>query len=209
MPRSTKSLVVIPESYGEHKERWLGCDRCVLATRHRRKKVCLLRGNVPARVLFVGEAPGESENVLGRPFVGPAGQLLEEIVHRAGIPKNAWAVTYLVGCIPLDEEGDKIASPTQFPESITTCRPRLVEAMFLVRPELVIWVGKDAAKHGPRALDIFLQQSGTQVSIAEMFHPAYLLRLDVTQKSLAIQRTIIAVRDAYSTIHIDRTMDNV
>lgn len=65
--------------YALHVERWrngCGAEICEGARK------CLARGSLPADVLFLGEAPGESENVLGRPFVGPAGQLLDHIVER-------------------------------------------------------------------------------------------------------------------------------
>lgn len=67
--------------YRLHVERWsAGCGASICPGSHRR---CLARGSLPCDVLFVGEAPGESEDVLGEPFRGPAGQLLDEIVRRA------------------------------------------------------------------------------------------------------------------------------
>lgn len=86
-PRRTPP-VASPSSAGKaatplqaHLSRWAhGCGGlCCKAARH----VCLVRGTVPCDLLFVGEAPGASEDVIGRPFVGPAGQLLDEICRRA------------------------------------------------------------------------------------------------------------------------------
>lgn len=62
-------------------ERWKDCTACGLC--EHRQKVVLARGSVPCDILFIGEAPGESEDCLGQPFVGPAGQLLDRIVRLA------------------------------------------------------------------------------------------------------------------------------
>lgn len=68
-------------TWREHVDKWKDCQRCPLA--QQRGSICLARGTVPCDVLLVGEAPGASEDALGRPFVGPAGDLLDKIVRRA------------------------------------------------------------------------------------------------------------------------------
>ncbi len=65
----------------QHVERWKDCDLCPLA--QQRGRICLGRGLVPCDVLFVGEAPGASEDAVGQPFVGPAGDLLDRIERSA------------------------------------------------------------------------------------------------------------------------------
>lgn len=67
--------------YSSHVERWKDCGGCSLCDR--RTRVVLYRGKVPCDVLFVGEAPGESEDVVGVPFVGPAGKLLDSMIQDA------------------------------------------------------------------------------------------------------------------------------
>lgn len=67
--------------FQKHKLRWQSCERCDLC--QTRDKTCLVRGKLPADVLFVGEAPGPSEDVIGQPFIGPAGHLLDEIIAEA------------------------------------------------------------------------------------------------------------------------------
>lgn len=68
--------------YSAHVERWKSCQRCALG--RTRDKIVLAKGRLPCDVLFVGEAPGESEDVIGLPFVGPAGRLLDEMIRDAG-----------------------------------------------------------------------------------------------------------------------------
>lgn len=70
-----------PTRYQLHVERWSDCTACDL--HEERKNVVLARGSLPADVLLVGESPGKGEDSLGSPFVGPAGQLLDEIVDRS------------------------------------------------------------------------------------------------------------------------------
>jgi uracil-DNA glycosylase len=91
-----------------HVNRWGDCQQCEL---HRvRHKVVLARGRVPCDVLFIGEAPGASEDVLGLPFVGPAGHMLDYIIERSigehnelrkekGLPGLRVAMTNLVCCM--------------------------------------------------------------------------------------------------------------
>lgn len=67
--------------YSSHVERWKDCEGCSL--RDRRTRVVLYRGKIPCDVLFIGEAPGESEDVVGVPFVGPAGKLLDAMIQEA------------------------------------------------------------------------------------------------------------------------------
>src|SRR3954471_2435855 len=82
----------------EHVARWRDCTRCPLS--QQRSNIVLARGQVPCDVLFVGEAPGASEDALAQPFCGPAGHLLDQIVERALPPIVSYAMTNLVCCFP-------------------------------------------------------------------------------------------------------------
>lgn len=138
---------------------------------------------------MVGEAPGPSENVIGRPFVGPAGHLLDQIVSRAaGGPSLKMAFTNLVGCIPLDENSDKFLEPP--PESIAKCAPKLRELVTMADPKLIVWVGKLAGKHGPKSL------GRTERKSVEIMHPAAILRANVAGQGLMIQKCVVILSDA-------------
>ena len=121
-----------------HKDEWNDCERCVLF--FTRRRTVLFRGTLPCDVLFVGEAPGRSEDVLGIPFVGPAGQLLDRMIHNAGLDDHRLGFTNLVACIPLDSSGDKTADPPE--ESLEACSPRVDEIGRMSKAQVVVLVGK-------------------------------------------------------------------
>lgn len=116
-----------------------GSEECV-----KRRSLVLARGKVPCDVLFVGEAPGEIEDRRGRPFVGPAGQLLDELVARSVKPGLRLAFTNLVCCVPRDGESGKAAEPAF--DQIQACKERLEEFVALCRPRVVVCVGQHARK---------------------------------------------------------------
>src|SRR5262245_29940694 len=114
-----------------HINKYKDCRACGLW--ETRRSVVFARGQVPAEVCFVGEAPGISENLLGEPFVGPAGHLLDRIIQQASLwytevlkrPPPTYCLTNLIMCIPLDEDGVKAAEPS--PVEVEACSGRLKE----------------------------------------------------------------------------------
>ncbi len=172
--------------YQQHVAKWENCTECELCKK--RRNVVLLRGSVPAPVLFVGEAPGESEDVIGSPFVGPAGKLLDKLIKAAEITK--FAATNVIACIPKDELRKKIMTPPEF--AVDACRHRLLECFNLVKPKLIVWVGEEAAKYGPKALQLYPEFP----AVVKIIHPAAILRMDVSQQGLAYQRCLVVLRDA-------------
>lgn len=170
----------------QHVERWRGCQGCEL--HQRRKRVVLARGSVPCDVLFVGEAPGASEDAIGAPFVGPAGKLLDEIIEEAmsGLPPLRIAFTNLVCCIPRGEDWEKIGEPGK--EHIAACRKRLEEFVALARPRLIVLVGSLAKRHSSGLV-------GSR-SWAEIDHPAFIMRMNEAQRGLARQRAEVRIRNA-------------
>jgi len=186
MPKTKRKKV----TWKQHKRRWSNCDNCLLC--HRRTKVVLARGSLPCDVLFIGEAPGDSEDVLGKPFIGPAGRLLDEMIEHS-LPDDSsvsTAFTNLVGCIPKDETNRKSGEPPE--ESIKACQERLAELVSIAKPRMIVCVGRLSAKW------MALNFSEEELPVCyEISHPAYIIRLDVSQKGLAIQRTIVALNDAF------------
>jgi len=174
--------------YQAHRKKWIDCTACPL--HQGRTQVVLARGHLPADILFVGEAPGASEDVLGRPFVGPAGHLLDSIVDQAldAVPGIGVAFTNLVACIPkTGATTAKIGEPPA--QAIQACNPRLLELIDLCHPQLIVGVGVLATKH-LEALD------SSMVMVISIVHPAAILRMDISQRGLAIQRATIALEDA-------------
>lgn len=166
-----------------HKERWSVCKRCRL---HRsRIRTVLFKGQLPCDVLFIGEAPGASEDVIGRPFVGPAGKVLDRMIEQSIPDGIRYGVTNLIACIPRDEHGDKVVEPPDW--AIRRCRARLQEVFEMARPDLYVLVGKHAAKY---------VELPTGAFYVEVIHPAAILRMDVSQQGLAFQRNVITITDA-------------
>lgn len=187
----------------EFREKWKDCEACPLY--QTRSRICLARGQVPCDVLFIGEAPGQSEDTIGQPFVGPAGCLLDNMISEAvqGLcPTNTetslprLAFTNIVCCIPLDESGDKVAEPD--PAHAKACSERLIEFVDKVaQPKLVILVGKFAAKYVKKFMPKHTWPT------VEITHPAAILRSDIGQRGLLMQRNTVTIRDAFETLMED------
>ena len=103
-------------------------------------------GPVDARVLFIGEQPGDVEDRKGEPFVGPAGRLLDRALGDAGIDRSQTYVTNAVKHFRFTRTGSRRLHETPGPEHVTACRPWLEAELALVDPELVICLGATAAK---------------------------------------------------------------
>jgi len=161
-------------NYREHWQQWHDCDKCDLSKV--RFKVVLARGRIPCHFLFVGEAPGYAENVLGRPFVGPSGKLLDRLLVDAQIPPESYCITNLVACIPLDQSGKKISQPPE--RAIQACRPRLEQMIQLANPKCIIAVGRIAQSE----LRGFAKHS--------IIHPAAILRMEDERREKTITATV-------------------
>lgn len=191
----------------KHVLEWSDCMRCELC--RTRQTVVLARGKVPCDVLFIGEAPGESENALGVPFVGPAGKLLDDVIERAfeGMtldgpvhPEIAvvgrqlrWAFTNVVCCIPRDDELGKLAEPPD--EAVQACQPRLVEFVRLADPRLIVTLGKTARE----ALEPGLKRSPKfhkKILQAHVVHPAAVLRMPEAQRGVEVRRAVAVISSA-------------
>ncbi len=175
-------------TYKQHREKWKNCKECDLC--ERRTKVVLARGTIPCDVLFVGEAPGVSEDVLGRPFVGPAGKLLDKIIKEAMIMARVSlpiAFTNLICCIPKDGDNQKVTEPPKY--AVDACADRLYEFEELCDPDLIVLVGKLPSKY-----------YSTTVGTIAIVHPAAILRMDVSQKGLQIQRAVVTLADAFEEL---------
>jgi len=152
------------------------CRKCGLWKR--RKNVVPGEGNLGAAVMFVGEAPGYWEDVKGRPFVGAAGKLLDEILFAVGISRSEVYITNVVKCRP-PENRDPL------PSEIETCTPYLDRQIKIVEPKFIVTLGRHAVSYIlPKAG--FETESitkihgkiyegnllGSEVFIIPMYHPA-------------------------------------
>lgn len=197
--------------YQKHRKRWNKCTKCELC--EQRSKVVLTRGKIhPTKgsdVVFIGEAPGASEDVIGQPFVGPAGKLLDHVIMKALLldeyknrPREVrYCLTNLVACFPKEAKESGNNEPSK--ECIEACAPRLKEFVRLCKPKLIVYVGKLSAKYGPAIVGIpsaFARFSLLLGGTVEIVHPAAILRMDKAQQSLAVHRCILTIADGVDDI---------
>ncbi len=171
-------------AWTEHVARWQHCTDCPLC--EQRDLICLARGSIPCDVLMIGEAPGSSEDTLGRPFVGPAGHLLDDIIERA-TPSTPvrYAMTNLVACFPAEAKSRGDNEPTH--GEILACSDRLVEFVNIAQPRLIVCVGSLAAQY---------VDHNDSVKCCDIVHPAAILRMPLAQKQMAVQRCVVQLRNA-------------
>lgn len=112
-----------------------GCPLCKLA--RTRKNAVPGEGQISAKIMFIGEAPGRSEDEKGKPFVGAAGRILDNLLKKAGIERSQVFITNIVKCRPpnnrVPEEDELIA-----------CRPYLDRQIALIKPKVICILGRTA-----------------------------------------------------------------
>lgn len=179
--------------YQRHKHDWHDCQKCPLS--QYRRNVVLVRGSLPADILFVGEAPGISEDALGKPFCGPAGKLLDKMIEQATPRGLTFAFTNVIACIPYDNEGKKVSEPTQWPEeSIKECRPRLVEMVeVLATPKVVVTVGAVSGRQ------MAAQFPHREFRLVNITHPAAILRANPAQQGIMYQKVVVILSDLFES----------
>jgi DNA polymerase len=166
------------------------CTRCAL---HKgRNKLVFGDGSPAARLMFVGEGPGADEDAQGLPFVGKAGQLLNNMIAAMGLRREEVYIANVVKCRP---PGNRVPEP----EEGATCSPFLFRQIDVVRPEVLVALGATAATWllGARQPLAGLRGRvhtvrGTKLIVT--YHPAYLLR-DPRQKKEAWADLQIAMKE--------------
>ncbi len=166
------------------------CTRCAL---HKgRNKIVFADGDPDARLMFVGEGPGADEDAQGLPFVGRAGQLLNNMIGAMGLKREEVYIANVVKCRPPQNR-------TPEPDEANTCSPFLFRQIDVVRPEVLVALGATAATYllGQRQPLAGLRGRvhsfrGTKLIVT--YHPAFLLR-DPRQKKEAWADLQIAMRE--------------
>ncbi len=149
-----------------------GCARCIL---HKgRHSIVVGEGNPRARLVFVGEGPGEEEDLQGRPFVGPAGQLLDRIIEAMGFSRGDVFICNVVKCRP---PGNRAPSP----EEIQACVPFLFRQLTAISPAVICALGGVSAQAilGSRERISSLRgrfHRWEGIAVMPTYHPSYLLR---------------------------------
>lgn len=183
---------VYSKNYQEFKKRWSGCTECNL--HQHRKNIVLCRGNLPCNILYIGEAPGNSENTLGQPFIGPAGKLLDHIISCVmddlthtelnNVFKGSYAMTNVVCCKPPKNENGEQQPPTK--KQVESCSDRLEDFINLSNPQIIVNVGTVSKRH----ISLSLPRN-YKCEFVDIMHPASVLRIQSEgHKRLEIQRCV-------------------
>lgn len=159
------------------RQRALACVKCPNLASSRRNVVFGV-GNVEARLMFVGEAPGADEDAQGEPFVGAAGQKLTGIIQAMGLSRQEVYIANILKCRP-DTPGQSRGNRKPTPEEMATCIPYLQEQIDLIQPQVLVALGAVAVeglinKSGISRLR-GQWQSYRDIPLMPTFHPSYLL----------------------------------
>src|SRR5213082_3993108 len=148
---------------------------CTLCKLHKgRHNIVFGVGNPRARLMFVGEAPGEDEDLQGFPFVGKAGQLLTKMIEAMGMQREDVYICNTVKCRPPNNRNPE-------PDELLACEPFLKGQLGGVKPEAIVTLGKFAAQALLREQTPITRLRGQWreyegIPVMPTFHPAYLLR---------------------------------
>jgi len=177
------ALLQIVEDIGD-------CKRCALHTG--RHSIVFGQGDANARLMFVGEGPGADEDAQGLPFVGRAGQLLNNMITAMGLAREETYICNVVKCRP---PGNR----TPEPDEANTCSQFLFRQIDVVRPQVIVALGATAATYLLGARQPLAGLRGRihafrGMSLIVTYHPAYLLR-DPRQKKEAWADLQIAMKE--------------
>lgn len=173
-----------------------GCTRCPLY----RNATQVVPGEGPARakVMFVGEQPGNDEDLAGRPFVGPAGRVLDRAIADAGLDRTTIFVTNAVKHFKFEPRGKRRLHKKPNTYEIDRCRWWLDYERAIVKPELIVALGATAARslfERPVVItrargNVVEREDGTRLLVT--IHPSYLLRIEDAQDKAAEYRRFVA-----------------
>ena len=152
---------------------WLaGCERCGLCAQ--RRTIVFGEGHPDAALMFIGEGPGAEEDRTGRPFVGQAGQLLDGMIRALGCERSEVYIANVVKCRPPGNRDPR-------DEEMAACSPFLDRQVDLIRPRVIVALGRIAAQRLTSTSKPIGALRGRWTSyrgipMMPTFHPAYLLR---------------------------------
>lgn len=154
------------------------CQLCELSKS--RRNIVVDRGNPGAKVVMIGEAPGENEDIQKKAFVGRAGQLLDEMMKQIGFDTNRDSlIINVVKCRPPENRAPKT-------EEVAACRPYFSKQISFLKPKIILLLGATALKHViPEKKDFsmaeevgkfFEHPEFPNTKLMVLYHPAFILR---------------------------------
>jgi DNA polymerase len=150
-----------------------GCTRCRLC--EGRKNTVFGEGDADAKVFFIGEGPGENEDLQGRPFVGRAGEMLNKWIAAMGLAREQVYIANIVKCRPPNNR-------VPMPDEVATCTPYLERQLEIIRPRVIVTLGLPSLKYMTGDPKLTMGRSRGHwrewrgIKLMPTFHPAYVLR---------------------------------
>jgi uracil-DNA glycosylase family 4 len=178
---STKQKTIALTSLNENEVS--GCTKCRLS--QTRTHTVFGEGDVDAKIFFIGEGPGETEDETGRPFVGRAGQLLDKMIGAMGLSRQQVFIANIVKCRP---PNNRVPAP----DEVETCTPYLNRQLEMIRPKVIVTLGLPAVKYmlGDAKLTMGKTRGQWQqwrgIKLMPTYHPSYVLRAYTEANRLAV-----------------------
>lgn len=175
----TQEKLILINNWQELEHQIINCQKCKLC--YGRKNVVIDRGQRSARWMFIGEGPGEQEDIQGKPFVGASGQLLDKMIAAMQLsPENDVYIANVVKCRPPNNR-----NPNE--EEITACSNYLFSQIAMVKPNIIITLGRFAIQTllkttlavGKLRSKVNYYQD---IPVIATYHPSYLLRTPEAKK---------------------------
>jgi DNA polymerase len=154
-----------------------GCVRCGLSKT--RSRTVFGEGDPDAPVCFIGEGPGKDEDASGRPFVGRAGQKLNDMIGAMGLKREEVYICNIVKCRAYLADIGKDRPPSE--EETAACTPYLVRQVGIVRPKVIVTLGLPSTRYLLKSKDSMTRMRGNWhawrgIRVMPTWHPAYVLR---------------------------------
>jgi len=158
------------------------CKKCRLC--QTRTNTVFGEGDPDAKVFFIGEGPGETEDETGRPFVGKAGNLLNKMIAGMGLAREQVFIGNVVKCRP---PGNRQPGP----DEVAACTPYLVRQLETIRPRVIVTLGLPASKYMLNSNETMGRMRGIWhewrgIKLMPTYHPAYLLRSYTEENRAAV-----------------------
>lgn len=182
-PDSGPALAAVRDDLGD-------CRRCKLC--ETRTNIVFGVGDPNAKLMFVGEGPGADEDAQGEPFVGRAGQKLNEMIRAIGLTRQDVYIANIVKCRPPGNRDPE-------PDEVATCSPFLFRQIEAIKPKAIVALGSPAAKTllGTKAGITSLRGRWAEfrgIPVMPTFHPAYLLRSYTVENRTKVFEDLKAAR---------------
>jgi DNA polymerase len=189
------------QAMAQLREKAMACVKCAHLVAAR-KNVVFGVGDINSPLMFVGEAPGADEDVLGEPFVGRAGQLLTRIILAMGLSRETVYIANILKCRP-DTPGQSAGNRKPTPPEMETCIPYLQQQIDLIKPKVIVALGGTAVE-GLLGKPVFITKARGQwqtyrdIPLMPTFHPSYLLRPENALQKRSVWEDMLQVMEKLS-----------